>query len=140
MLLPKKKIYLIISIIIFLIITSIKKIVDEEYFFDTSKVKTQESLTAKELLFKVNNDQNQLNDMIEKAIEIKGEIKEITNRDHIYTIILKEDSKETLILCEMQKNQNTKVLELKVGKHIKIKGILKGFLMDVILLQCIIIE
>ncbi len=83
--------------------------------------------------------QQNLEGFIEKAIEIEGEIKEITYQDGKYSLILKGDSDKTYILCEMQSNQNTEVIKLHAGEDIKLKGILKGFLMDIILLHCVII-
>ena len=104
-----------------------------------SKVKVEESFSTNEILVKHEERDETMKMFIEKAIEIEGEIKEITLRDGKYTVILKGDSKRAYILCEMQKNQSDKVLELTVGQKVRIKGVLKGFLIDVILLNCVIL-
>jgi hypothetical protein len=106
---------------------------------DTTKIQTEETFTTNELLSKFQNKQQNLEGFIEKAIEIEGEIKEIVFQDGKYSLILKGDSDITYILCEMQSNQNDDIVKLHVGQDIKLKGILKGFLMDVILLHCVII-
>ncbi|WP_298516377.1 hypothetical protein [uncultured Kordia sp.] len=106
---------------------------------DTTKIQAEETFTTNELLFKFQNKQQKLENFIEKAIEIEGEIKEITYQDGKYSLILKGDSEMSYILCEMQSNQDSEVVKLQAGQDIKLKGILKGFLLDVILLHCVII-
>jgi len=107
---------------------------------DTKKVQTQESFTTNEFISQLNYKQENLNNFIEKAIEIEGEIKEITYKNNKYSLILKGNENRTYIICEMQTDQSNQVLKLKSGENIKLKGILKGFLMDIILLNCIIID
>lgn len=106
---------------------------------DTHEIETAETFTTNELLSKLQHTQQKLEGFIEKAIEVEGEIKEITFQDGKYSLILKGDSDKTFILCEMQSNQSVAVEKLQEGQHIKLKGILKGFLMDIILLHCVII-
>lgn len=107
---------------------------------DTEKIQTQKSFTTSEFINQLNNKQKKLYNFIEKAIEINGEIKEITYQDHKYSLILKGKNENTYIICEMQANQSKQVLDLKVGDIVNLKGILKGFLMDIILLNCIIVD
>ncbi|MFK7747975.1 MAG: hypothetical protein AB8B65_06280 [Kordia sp.] len=106
---------------------------------DTTKIKAEEAFTTNELLSEFETKQQKLEGFIEKAIEIEGEIKEITFQDGKYSLILKGDSDISYILCEMQSNQTKDILKLHAGQDIKLKGILKGFLMDVIILHCVII-
>jgi lipopolysaccharide biosynthesis protein len=106
---------------------------------DTTKIQAEEAFTTNELLAKFENKQEKLSSFIEKAIEVEGAIKEITFQDGKYSLILKGDSEITYILCEMQSNQNALVQKLQAGQEVKLKGILKGFLMDVILLHCVLI-
>ncbi|EDP95347.1 hypothetical protein KAOT1_09751 [Kordia algicida OT-1] len=106
---------------------------------DTTQLQTSQVFTSNELLSNLENKGQKLAHFIEKAIEIEGEIKEITFQDGKYSLILKGNSDKTYILCEMQPNQNHHIAELKAGQEVKLKGILKGFLMDVILLHCVIV-
>lgn len=106
---------------------------------DTNTVQTEESFTTNELLAKFQHKQQKLESFIEKAIEIEGKIKDITFQDGKYSLILKGDSDASYILCEMQSDQHAAVKKLEAGQNIKLKGILKGFLLDVILLHCVII-
>ncbi|RMB62749.1 hypothetical protein EAX61_04005 [Dokdonia sinensis] len=107
---------------------------------DIRTVRTQASLTTHELFtqLQAKNDV-EYSPYIEKAIEVKGVIKEITVRDGVYSIILDGDNRERHILCEMQRDQNNDIVTLAVGEEVVIKGILKGLLLDAILLNCILV-
>ncbi|WP_430408262.1 OB-fold protein [Kordia sp.] len=130
--------FIVVCCLLFVFLVIIFKILNSG-IDDTSKIETAETFTTSELLFKLQNKQQKLEGFIEKAIEIEGEIKEITFQDGKYSLILKGDSEKTFILCEMQLNQKDAVVQLEAGQNIKLKGILKGFLMDIILLHCVII-
>ncbi len=108
---------------------------------DTRTVETHKSLTSKELFAGLQSrSSGDLIDYIEKAIEVEGVVKEINHRDNLYTILLEGDNYNRQIICEMQPDQNFEILKLKIGDKIIVKGILKGFLMDAILLNCIIAQ
>lgn len=76
---------------------------------------------------------------IEDVIQVEGIVKEINYLNDRYTIILKgKDDVNSFVICDMQKSKLLKKSEL--GSEIKIKGILKGALKDIILLNCIIVN
>jgi len=63
------------------------------------------------------------------------------NKKHTSGILLtnlSDDNNKTYILCELQGNQSHKLSHLKIGHPVKIKGVFKGHLVDLILLNCII--
>jgi len=76
---------------------------------------------------------------IEEAINIKGKLKEIKKDKEKHTLILSSKNETVTIICKMQKDQIKKINNLQIGKTITIKGIYKGYLIDMILLNCIII-
>lgn len=75
-------------------------------------------------------------DLIEHVISIEGIIEDINDLNHRNTVILKGKDSKRFVICDMQKSEN--VTLLNVGDTVTIKGILKGTLKDVILLNCII--
>jgi hypothetical protein len=108
---------------------------------DTRKAKTEISITTNELFKDFNSDKEEsLDKYIEKAMEIEGTLYQVTYRGGKYSLLLRGDKIDKLVLCEMQKDQTPLIELLKVGDEVKVKGILKGFLMDAILLNCIILE
>jgi len=102
-------------------------------------MKTEQTFTADELILSIQDNNLSKKDVVEKVIEIEGEIKEITYKNDMYSLVLKEETNTTTILCAMQADQTSKILKLKVGQKVKLKGVLKGFLMDVIVLHCVIV-
>lgn len=104
---------------------------------DTNQIETFEKLSSNELITEFNN--KSFNNLIEKAIEIKGTLKEVHLKNNSYTLFISNKNSKTFVLCELQKDQINKIPHLKIGQDILIKGILKGHLLDIILLNCIII-
>ncbi|MGY6648611.1 OB-fold protein [Wenyingzhuangia sp. IMCC45574] len=72
-----------------------------------------------------------------KVIEVVGVVKNINLLNNRNTIILKGINKDINILCDMQKQTK---LSLKTNDQIKVKGLCKGFLKDIVLLNCILIN
>ncbi len=83
-------------------------------------------------------DLKRFDHFIEKAIQIKGIIKKIESNGNGYTVVLNSENKKINILCKLQVDQNEKIGDLIIGDTITIKGIYKGYLIDMILLNCII--
>ncbi len=98
---------------------------------------TFDELTSQELLGKYSN--KSLNNLIEKSIVVEGTLKDIKLSNKIYTLYLSDNNQKTYILCQLKKEEIEKVPKLELEQKIKIKGILKGHLKDVILLNCIIV-
>jgi len=108
---------------------------------DTRSIDTHVSLTTNEMISLLEKESSKnLQDYIEKAIEIKGVLKEVTHRGGKTTLILAGDEDNKYILCEMQDDQAIKVEKLKNDTMIVVKGIFKGVLLDAILLNCILID
>lgn len=107
---------------------------------NTRNIKIEASFTATEFLTLITtNNTQELKKYIEKGIEVKGVIKEINQQQKIYTLILRGTQNNIFVLCEMQQDEVAKVLKLKVGELVTIKGVYKGTLNDAILLYCILV-
>jgi len=80
-------------------------------------------------------------ELIETVVKIEGTIEDINFLNDRSTIILSDKKYEGFsAICDMQKAQSLKFKDLKLGDTITIKGILKGALKDIILLNCIIVN
>lgn len=71
-----------------------------------------------------------------KILEVSGTIKEMNHLNNRTTIILENDDDSFGIICDINPLENKKINQLKKNQNITIKGICKGFLKDVILLNC----
>lgn len=74
---------------------------------------------------------------IDEVIEVYGKIKEITLLNDRKTIILQTNT-DSGIICDINDKEQEKIPNLKKNQLIHIKGICKGYLKDVILLNCFI--
>ena len=72
----------------------------------------------------------------DKIIEVTGHIKEIMFLNNRNTIILNSNTENFGVICDVNPNQKRKIKQLKKHQKIRVKGICKGFLKDVILLNC----
>lgn len=72
-----------------------------------------------------------------QAITVTGILKKITTVNHRKTLILYGYDKDTHVICDIENDELNKNM---INTEIKIKGICKGFLKDVILLNCALIN
>jgi len=102
----------------------------------TQAKRTDYKFSSKELLVKLQKNQNQiLNDYIEKTIQIEGKVKRVNFKNNIYSLLLDAGLSGSYVLCEMQTDQNDQMPKIVEGASVQIKGIYKGYLMDAILLN-----
>ena len=113
-------------------------------FFGSSKnniehVEASSSLKSDELIYSFSNNENISNSMYTgKILEVVGDVKEISFLNDRNTIILHTSNKKHGVICDVNKSEIEKFKSLKIHQQIKVKGICKGFLEDVILLNCYI--
>ena len=132
----KYRFLLVVFLLLFMAIIYINRVTP-----DTQSIDTHASLTTNEMISLLENTNSEhLKEYIEKAIEIKGVLKEVTHRGGKTTLILTGDEDSKYILCEMQDDQGIKVERLEKDTMIVVKGIFKGVLLDAILLNCILVD
>ncbi len=130
-----KSFYLILAVCLCLIAGIL---IFENKSGNTNNLETEVQFSTEELI--AQHQKETFKTLIEKAIEVSGNLKEINFKNNVYTLYLSDSNHETYILCELQDDQADKIANLKIGENIKVKGVLKGHLLDVILLNCIIIS
>lgn len=133
---------------LFIIITSILLLVNMYYYVlpkfsssekNLSNTSPELTLTANDLASNYTTNEKKSNVLYSgKVLEIRGIIKEITFLNNRTTIILNSSSKSFGVICDIHPNQQNKINQLKINGSVTIKGICKGFLKDVILLNCTI--
>ena len=103
------------------------------------KVSSEISLNSNELVASFITNENKSNEVYGgKIIEVTGFVKEISFLNNRNTVLLYTENEKSGIICDVNKNQLKKVKSLKKHQKIKVKGLCKGFLKDVILLNCYI--
>jgi len=74
----------------------------------------------------------------DNIIEVHGEISKISTIDGNATITLKDNEFDANVICNVQPQENKEALQLKKGDLVSLKGICTGYLLDVIMVKCVI--
>lgn len=108
---------------------------------DTRFIDTHAQLTSNEFASLFDSENHpEIENLVDKAIEVRGVLKKITLKEGRYTLLLTSHQEGRFVLCKMQTDQNSGVVELAPGQNVIVKGVFKGVLLDAILLNCIIID
>jgi hypothetical protein len=74
-----------------------------------------------------------------RVIEITGIVKEVSFLNNRNTLILQGENKNSGVICDMNSTQIDATSKITKGQKVTIKGMYKGFLKDVVMLNCILI-
>lgn len=72
----------------------------------------------------------------EKVIEVEGVVEDVSLVNERVTVFLKGIEDSTSILCDFSDLYQEEALRLRIGETVRVKGVCKGFLKDVIVLNC----
>lgn len=98
-------------------------------------------LEAQVLVGNFQNNENQANsEYLEQIIQVTGKISELDTADGNGVITLSGESSFGSVMCNLPPEENQKMVGLKEGQNVTIKGICTGYLMDVVLINCVIIN
>lgn len=109
---------------------------------DLSDVTAEARVQATALADLYEKDEQQANKLyLGKAIDVTGVIAEISNqKDTSVNVLLAGKDEMHRVSCLLNPNQLEKIKKLKAGDAISLRGICTGYLMDVELNRCVIIE
>lgn len=136
----KKKVRTAIYILIILgllsVIAGIK--LYNKPFRDLLQTKPDFTMSAAELQKEFESDEQQANEKyMNKTFEITGEIGSVKKEgNRITSIILKTDNDLSSVICTFRNELDEE--KFKPGNTIKVRGEFSGFLMDVLLNNCVI--
>ena len=108
---------------------------------DIRSTKADLALNAGHLLNEYIQDEVSANKKYtDNIIQISGEIYKISTLDGNGVITLKNKDSDSSIICQLLPEDNINALKLKKGQNVTIKGICNGFLLDVIMVRCVIVK
>lgn len=128
-------------IVLVLIIISLFFIINlyNKPFIDIKKSNPKLEVTAQEILDDYLADEYSANEKyVDNLIQIKGEIADISFDKGISIITLKDTNGFSSIICHMLPETNLNVLKHKKGNQVMIKGICTGYLIDIMMVRCIL--
>jgi len=135
---------LILLVVFFLII--IVGLTSFLYYYNKPHVNVKKTdaafvLTAENLINEYRDDETTTNQKYsENIIQVKGKVFEVSTLKGNSVITLKEENSESSIICHMLPDENMKALKLEKGQEVDIKGICTGYLLDVIIVRCTLVE
>jgi RecJ-like exonuclease len=136
-----KKVWIILVIVLLLFFTILISYIFKSNKVDLKFENAEFVLNSNELSKDFESDESKANTKyLNKVVQVKGKVAEIINtQDNKVIIILKDADMISGINCMIESGKLPSG-EIKVGEVLSIKGIVKGFLDDVIIGNCVIIK
>ncbi len=107
---------------------------------NVNSAKAEVEISTDSLLFQFEQDELMANTLfLDKVIEVSGTIAEISATETGVSIYLKDPSAMSGVLCGFSEKPHG-LEALKVGDMVRIKGICRGYLMDVNLNKCALVR
>jgi len=108
---------------------------------NVKKERADIKLTAQNLIDDYQNDEVLANkNYVDKLVQVIGVVSEVSFDNGNSIITIKDSNGQSSIMCNMQPEENLKVLKIKKDSVVTIKGICTGYLLDVIMVRCVIIN
>lgn len=108
---------------------------------DVNNVPADVTVTALNIFNDFNQNEAMANEKyVDKVIEIKGEVSNISFEDGNSIITLSDPNGNSSIICHMLPEENKNVLTFKKGNSISIKGVCTGYLLDVMMVRCVLVN
>ena len=77
---------------------------------------------------------------LEQIIQVTGKIQKLSTANGNGTITLTNGTSIGSVICHLSEKENKKMVSLREGQEIMVKGICTGYLMDVILINCVLVN
>jgi hypothetical protein len=75
-----------------------------------------------------------------QILQVEGSTYTISTLKGNSIIIFKNAISKSNVICYLQPEENNKILKLKKGQYITVKGICTGYLLDVVMVECVLID
>jgi hypothetical protein len=134
------KILIIICILVVVVLTFALKQLNKTHT-DIRNSKPAMVLTAQNLINEFEEDEEAANiKYTEKVIQLDGIINDISITDGNSVLTIKKNDSGSGIICQMLTEDNLNTIKLKKGQHVTVKGKCTGFLLDVMMVRCVILN
>lgn len=98
-------------------------------------------LTAQHLISEYQQNETGTDEKYSKhIIQVKGKVTDISTLKGNGVITLNDGNLESSIICHLLPSENAKAIKLKKGQDVSIKGVCSGYLLDVMMVRCTIVE
>ncbi|WP_411029580.1 OB-fold protein [Spongiimicrobium sp. 3-5] len=108
---------------------------------DVQNADTAYALSAKNLIWEYQEDEISTNKKyLEKIIQVKGLVAEVAFHKGFHVVTLNGEGLDSKVICHMEPTENKKTAGLEKGQMVAVKGICTGYLLDVMLIKCVLIN
>lgn len=112
-----------------------------ENYIDIENVSTELNITSNQLVAHYTDNEERADHMFSgKIVEITGRVKEVTFLNNRNTVILYGQNTGSGIICDFGTNQLDAIKGLSKNQKVTVKGVCKGFLKDVVMLNCLLMN
>lgn len=139
----KKKniVFVVFSAICIALFLYINSKFQETSYVDIEHISTELTITSQKLVANfLKNEELADAAYAGKIVEISGRVKEVTFLNNRNTVILYGENTSSGIICDFGTNQSEEIKNLQKNQQILVKGICKGFLKDVVMLNCLLMK
>ena len=99
------------------------------------------TIAANKILAEFSSNENTANTKyLDKIVQVEGVVSSAVLDNGIGIITLKTNDDFGSIMCYLTFEESKSMQQIKAGQEIILKGICTGFLMDVVLVKCIVIN
>ena len=106
---------------------------------DTHYMRAAFQLEASTFIKQFETDESKANaKYADKTISVHGVAHSIQTTDTTATVFLNDGYPGTSVVCQFGRESNEETKDLKKGDLVTIKGICSGYLMDVVMVRCVL--
>jgi hypothetical protein len=106
---------------------------------DTHYMKPAFKLEASTFIKQFETDESKANaKYADKTISVHGVAHTVQTTDTTATVFLNDGYSGTSVVCQFGRESNEEIKDLKKGDLVTIKGICSGYLMDVVMVRCVL--
>ncbi len=129
------------SLLLLLVLAGVMLYMNYDFRAGIAKEEPDYVIDARTLFAEYDADEDAANQKyLGKTIEVSGDINHIDKTTDPVTISLEAGAVMGSLVCELSKTVEVDVTGIEEGEKITIKGSCSGKLLDVILVNCIIVE
>lgn len=106
---------------------------------DTHYMKPAFRLEATSFIRQFETDESKANaKYTDQTISVRGIAHAIQSTDTTATVFLNDGHSGTSVVCQFGRESHEEIKDLKKGSPVAIKGICSGYLMDVVMVRCVL--
>jgi len=133
-----RKVILVVGIVCILLVVAMLFVYNKPH---QSVDKADELVDAKTLVTAFDENEEDANKrFLDKVLEVKGKVKEVIEQENTYILLLGDDGLFSGVSCTLAPEQDSVAYGLKAGDEVVVRGICTGFLLDVVLVNCKVVN